>query len=110
MEIKNGKQRSSEIRQGSQRGKFESESRSMGTFQSVSTEHGSYPVATAREDRDKANTSRRKPINGISGKIVSQLIEETEKQLAYHEQQAEVLRERLKELKQVSENNTIGTE
>jgi hypothetical protein len=101
MESKNGKNGSSKFRQGSQGSQLESESRSVGAFSAASSQHGSYPIATLRADSDKPNTvvTGEQSIGELSGKLVSQLIDETEKQLAYYEQQADVLRERLQELK-----------
>jgi hypothetical protein len=112
MEIKNGENRSSKVWQRSERSELESESRSVGTFPAVSAEYGSYQVRTGREDSNKSDTfiSGEQSIGEISGKIISQLINETEKQLAYHEEQAEVLRERIQELKQFSEVSTAITE
>ncbi|MEH2236016.1 hypothetical protein [Nostoc sp.] len=107
MKSTNGKQRTSEG-QRYERGQPESEPRGMGAFPGTSSEYGSYEVGTSGEDSHKSN-----PViaggcttNQISGKLVSQLIDETEKQLAYYEEQVEVLRDRLKELKQIPETLT----
>ncbi|BAY74166.1 hypothetical protein NIES25_05760 [Nostoc linckia NIES-25] len=108
MEIKNGRKRSSKVRQGDERSQSKSQSGSVGTVSDIGAEHGTYPIRTSGEDSNErdSNTSRSFANNTIPGKIISQLVEETEKQLAYHEQQAEILRNRLRELKQVNLNHT----
>ncbi|MEH1801395.1 MAG: hypothetical protein V7K64_27000 [Nostoc sp.] len=105
MTIKNGKQRSSEVRQGCEGSQFEGEPRSLGAFSCISGESWTYSLPAVREDCNESNTviPGEWTVSGISGKLVSQLVNETEKQLAYYEQQAEILRERLKELKQIPE-------
>ncbi|MCC5641328.1 hypothetical protein LC593_37150 [Nostoc sp. CHAB 5844] len=107
MEVKNAKQRKAE-RQRNERSKPESESRSMGTFSGVSANDGSNQIRIGGKNSDESNTSvaGEQSSSEISGKIIRQLVDETEKQLAYHEQQAELLREMLKELKQVPEVHT----
>ena len=90
---------------GSKRSQSESESSSMGTFSGSSVEHGSNQIRVSREDRDKSNiavTVQQSP-EGIAGKIVRQLVEETDKQLAYHKEQVKALEGRRKELEQISE-------
>ena len=106
MEIKNGGQRSSEVWQGSKGSQSESEPRSVGAFSTTSTGDGSYQVGAGRKDSDKSNTlvAAQHRANQVTGKFVSQLIDETEKQLAYHEQQTELLRNRLQELKQIPDS------
>ncbi|MDZ8135137.1 MAG: hypothetical protein RM049_07510 [Nostoc sp. DedQUE04] len=108
MEIKNGRKRSSEVRQRNKGSQFESQSRSMGTLSETSAEPGTYSLGTSGEDSNKrdSHTSRSFTNNSIPGKIISQLVDETEKQLAYHEEQAEILRDRLKELKEVTISHT----
>ncbi|MBN3924020.1 hypothetical protein [Nostoc sp. NMS4] len=80
----------------------------MGAFPGTSSEYGSYKVGASREDSDKSNTvvTGGCTTSQIPGKLVSQLIDETEKQLAYYEEQVEVLKDRLKELKEIPENLT----
>ena len=82
METTNGKNGSSEFRQGSKRSQLESESRSVGAFSAASSEHGSYQIATLRTDSHKPDTvvTGQHSIGELSGKLVSQLIDETEKQ------------------------------
>ncbi|MEH2287153.1 hypothetical protein [Nostoc sp.] len=106
MTIKHGKQRTSEVRQRCEGSELEGESRSLGTFSRFGGESGTYPLSVTREDCNKPDTvvSGEWTVSGIPGKLISQLIDETEKQLAYYEQQSEALRERLKELKQIPEN------
>ncbi len=92
-------------RTGNQGGKLKSESRCLGTFSGVSTEHGTYQIRACGEDSHKSDISvlRGESVEGIAGKLLSQLICEADKQLAYHEQQASLLRQRIEELKQISE-------
>ncbi len=86
--------------------KLESKSRCLGTLPGVSTEYGTYKVRTGREDSHEPNTSilGSESIEGIAGKLISQLICEAKKQLAYHEQQTALLRDRIQELEKISEN------
>ncbi|BAZ49582.1 hypothetical protein NIES4103_21940 [Nostoc sp. NIES-4103] len=105
MEVNNAKNRSSEVRQRSQRSELKGKPRSVGAFSRVSTRDGSDQIGVGREDSNQSDTfiSGEQSADQIAGKLISQLIDETEKQLAYHEQQAQVLRQRLKELKQISD-------
>jgi len=106
MEGKNGRERSSEVWERSQGSKSKGESRSMGAFPTSSESYGSNQIGTCRKDSDKSDTlvAAKHSANEVTGKFVSQLIDETEKQLAYHEQQTELLRDRLKELRRIPEN------
>lgn len=106
MTVKHGNQRPSKVRQGCKRSELKGEPRSLGAFSSIGRELRAYSLSTVREDSDAPNTvvTGEWAISGISGKLVSQLISETEKQLAYYEQQSETLRERLKELRQIPES------
>ncbi|WP_138500926.1 hypothetical protein [Nostoc sp. PA-18-2419] len=103
MERKNGKNRSPKIGQRSYRSELKSASGSVGAISGTSTDSGTYKIATFRENSDKSDIdiSRQRSSSGITGEVVGQLIEETEKQLSYHEQQADLLRNRLKELRQI---------
>ena len=107
MELKDGKNRTSEDRQSSNIGNFEARSGSLGEFSISSTEHGHDEVRASGENSEQGNTvtSAQQSLNGIPGKIAGQLITETEKQLAYHEQQVEVLKDRLQELKDFTNIN-----
>lgn len=103
MDMNDGKSRSSEVRQGDDIGNPESRSRCMGTFQGFSAKDGTYQIATSGEDSYKSNisTTGEQSDTSISGKIIRQLVNETEKQLAYHKSQVETLESRLEELKAV---------
>lgn len=105
MESENGKNRSSQVWERHKRGQPESESRSVGSLSGVGGKHESYQVRVGRENSYKTDTlvPREQSGEGITGKIIGQLVGETEKQLAYHEQQVELLKRRLEELKQFSE-------
>ena len=107
MEVKHGENGTSEDRKNSNIGNLEGQSRSLGAFSSSSSEHGHDEVRASRENSQQGNSAatERQSLNGITGKIAGQLITETEKQLAYHEQQVEVLKDRLKELKDFTNIN-----
>lgn len=102
MEKKNAK-RSSEFKKEPQDSQLETRSRSLGTVSRPSRKDGSYKVRVSRENSNESNyfVRRKLPSGGISGKALRQLVDETEKQLAFYEQQAEALRVRLEELKQI---------
>jgi hypothetical protein len=108
MELENVQSRSSKIRESSNIRDFKGESRIVGDAPKSSSEHGSYQVGTGGEDCNESNpvVPQGWTVSGIPGKIIGQLTDEVEKQLAYHEQQAEVLRDQLRELKQIPESLT----
>jgi len=91
---------------GNQGSKFKSQLQRLGTFSGVGTESGTYQVGTCGKDSHESDISivGGASSEGIGGKLLSQLIAEASKQLAYHEQQATLLRARVEELKQVSES------
>ncbi|PHJ56048.1 hypothetical protein VF14_36975 [Nostoc linckia z18] len=103
MERKNGKNRSPKIGQRSYRSELKGTSRSVGAIPRASANYGTHQIAAFRENSNKSNTniSRQYSDGAVTGEVVSQLIEEAEKQLTYHEQQAELLRDRLQELRQI---------
>lgn len=105
MTVKNAKNRSPQIGEGSHVGDFKSQSRSLGTSPGAGSEHGTYQVRVSGENSDQPNTSfsGQNSNAAIPGKIISQLIDENEKQLAYHEQQVELIKQRIRELKQIPE-------
>ncbi|MDZ8136311.1 MAG: hypothetical protein RM049_13545 [Nostoc sp. DedQUE04] len=105
MEKINGKNRSSQPSKKRQNSQLEVRNGSLGTFPGGSSEYGFNQIPVGREDSDKPNifVSGQWSTHGIPGKIVGQLIEENEKQLAYHEQQAELIRGRIKQLKEIPE-------
>ncbi|MEH2164553.1 MAG: hypothetical protein V7K38_26755 [Nostoc sp.] len=77
----------------------------MGSTSTISGEHGNDKIGVSRESgqqRDTASTGERSS-NGITGEIVRQLIQETERQLAYYKTQASELEARLQELHQLDE-------
>ena len=78
----------------------------MGTFSGVGAESGTYQVGTCGKDSHESDISvvGGGSSEGIAGKLLSQLIAEANKQLAYYEQQATLLRVRVEELKQISES------
>jgi hypothetical protein len=105
MVVNNGKNRTPKIGQGDDIRNAESRPERMGIFPIVSQRHGTYEVSVSGNDSNEADTviSRGERYKGISGKLIGQLIEETQKQLAYHRTQTEVLEERLCELKEAFE-------
>jgi hypothetical protein len=104
METKNGRKRTTKIGQRDKRSKSKSQPRGVGTVSESGAEYGTIQIGASRKDSDQGNSDTRGSFsnNPIPGKIVSQLVEETEKQLAYHEQQTEILRKRLNELKEIN--------
>ncbi|WP_029637099.1 MULTISPECIES: hypothetical protein [Nostocales] len=106
MEVKNGRKRTSQIGERSEGSELESQPRSMGAFPAVSSGNGSFEIGASRKDSNESNTviTGKHPVDEITGKFVSQLIDETEKQLAYYEDQAELLKTRLEELRRIPEN------
>ncbi len=108
MKVKDGKNGTTEDEGRSERRKPKSEPRSLGDVSNSSGEYGTYSVSAFGGNSYEQNTfiAGERTDERIAGKLVRQLIEETEKQLAYYEQQADALRKRLQELKKVSETTT----
>jgi hypothetical protein len=79
--------------------------RSVGAFPNTSQKHGTYQITAGREDSDQPDTvaTGEQSAIGITGKIHSQLTNEIKKQLAYHQQQVEILKDTLTQLEQISE-------
>jgi hypothetical protein len=102
MEIEDAEQRSSKGER-SKRRQPEGESGSVGTLSRVGALNGDYKVGTSRKDSDTSNTlvAGERTSGEVAGEAINQLIDETEKQLAYYEQQAEILRDRLEELRRI---------
>jgi hypothetical protein len=78
---------------------------SLGTVQLASGKSGVNPIGTSGENCLQGDTSvsPNPSFSAIAGKIASQLINEAEKELAYYQTQAEVLKERIQALKTISE-------
>lgn len=110
MELKDGENRKTKVNKGSKNSKSKSNLRSLGDVPVSSSEHGNYPIGIGGTYSNQSDTtaSGKQRLDEISGKLISQLIEETEKQLAYHQQQVESLQTRLQELKEIYdvENNS----
>ncbi|MEH2310741.1 MAG: hypothetical protein V7K35_04770 [Nostoc sp.] len=106
MENQNGKNRSSQLSEKSQNSQFEIRDGSLGTLPRTSPKHGFNQITIGGKDSDEPNSLviGQWSDNGISGKIIGQLIDENEKQLAYHEQQAELIKDRIKQLKEIPES------
>lgn len=106
MGIKNAKDRSSKKRQSSDIRNFESNTRIVGVTSTISPESRNDQIGVSGENSQQTNTfsSRKRSSSGITGKIVRQLIEETERQLAYYKTQATELEARLQELYELSED------
>ncbi len=85
--------------------KLKSQPGCVGTFSRIGAGLGTHQVGTGRENSYGTDTSilRGQSIERLAGKLVGQLINETEKQLAYHDQQSQLLKSRLQELQQLSE-------
>ncbi len=105
MEVKNGRKRTPQVGERSERSELKSQPGSMGAIPTTSSGNGSYQVRTGGENSNESNTliAGKHPANEVTGKFVSQLIDETEKQLAYYEEQAGLLRKRLEELRRIPE-------
>jgi hypothetical protein len=110
--INNGKQRSPQQEGSNQISHIKSEPRSMGVIPAFGRELGHYEIGTGRKDSDEPDAAYRGEWtnSGISGKIIGQLIDENEKQLAYHQeqcyyhqQQINNVQGRLETLKQIPE-------
>lgn len=106
MELNNDKQRTPKIREGSKGSKFEGESTSVETLSNSCRNTGVNTFPVSGENSQQRNTAiRRKQSSiGITGEVINQLVQETEKQLAYHSDQVKVLERRLKELSQISDS------
>ncbi len=110
--INNGKQRTPQQTGSNQIGHFKSESGGLGIIPGFGGELGNYKIGTSRKDSHESDTCfGERTDSGISGKIVSQLIEENERQLAYHEeqcyyhqQQIKSIQDRIQNLKQIPES------
>jgi hypothetical protein len=104
MRLNDGKNRPPEIRQSSNISNVETESRVLGVTSTISIEPGNDKIRFGGEDSERRDTfsTREQSSNEISGKIASQLINETEKQIAYHKNQASELEARLEELHQLA--------
>ncbi len=78
---------------------------SLGTVQLASGKSGVNPIRTGGENCIQGDTSvsPNSSSSAVVGKIASQLIEEAEKELAYHQTQAEVLKDRIQALRAISE-------
>lgn len=107
METEHGKNGTAQEREGRHNNFRDSESFSgvLGTTQATSAGNGTYQVGASREDSQGTNTFilGGGSSEGIAGKLIGQLINETEKQLAYYDQQSQLLKSRLQELKEISE-------
>ena len=110
MEQINGKDRSPQPQEESENSKFTFGVGSLGTIPESSFKHESYEVRVSRENSNESNNlvAGERALDGVGGKLVRQLVNETEKQLAYHqqqseyhEQQAELLKQRLEDLKEI---------
>ncbi|MHC5768939.1 MAG: hypothetical protein ACYTXI_25615 [Nostoc sp.] len=111
--INNGKQRSPQQEGSNQISHLESEPRGMGIIPAFGGEFGDYKIGTGRKNSDEPDTSfgGEWTDRGIPGKILGQLIDENEKQLAYHQeqcyyhqQQIKNIQDRLENLKQIPES------
>jgi len=105
MDIKDGENRATKDETGCERGKFEGKSRCLGVIPVFSRTDGSYQIGAGGENCDGTDPliAGEFTDSGIPGKIASQLVEDAEKQLAYHQQQAEVITERIHLLRQIVE-------
>ncbi|MBG1263085.1 hypothetical protein [Nostoc commune] len=105
MEKINGKERPPQLSNKPQDRQLKVRVGSLGTVSDNGSRDGTYKIAVSGENSDKSNilVEGQQPLSGIPGKIVGQLIHENEKQLAYHEEQAQLIKDRIRELKQIPE-------
>ncbi|GJD16351.1 hypothetical protein RIVM261_013070 [Rivularia sp. IAM M-261] len=93
------------VRKKRKDGKLNSVSGSVGDVPLTSSKTGDDQVGVCGDDSERRITYVANPGAANIGKLLDQLIEETQKQLAGCEQQAEVLRLRLDELKKLKDGN-----
>ena len=107
MDDKNGKNGKTEDERGSQRSQLESEPKCLGVISVSGRELGTHQIGTRGENRHEPDTfvSGKLTDSVIAGKIAGQLVEEAEKQLAYHEEQVEVIREQLHVLREIAKTS-----
>jgi hypothetical protein len=110
--ITNGKQRTPQQKGSDQISLIESEPRGMGIIPAFGGKLGDYEIGAGRKDSNEPNTvsAGEWTDGGISGKLISQLIDENEKQLAYHQEQcyyhqkqAKKVQDTLERLRQIPE-------
>lgn len=108
MGLVHGKNRTTEVWENSNIRHIESHPRILGDAPTISPELGNDSIGASRKNSDQTNSAiDRKPTgHGIAGKIIGQLINETARQLAYHETQVTELKTRLEELRQLAEDST----
>ena len=78
----------------------------MGAIQTTSSKPGIYQIGASGKNSQKRDTIINSKLSsyGIPGKIISQLIEKLQEQLAYHEQEVKEIKNQIDELNQFSEN------
>jgi hypothetical protein len=103
MENLDGTNGTPEDRENSYIRNFEDRSDSLGKVARNGSRNEHDKIRVGGENRDKTDTtiSRECTNVGLSGKIVGQLIDETEEQLAYYRKQVEELEDRLGHLRQI---------
>jgi hypothetical protein len=101
-----GKNRPSEKRESGHIRDFESDSGIMGSTSTISRESRNDEIRVSGESGQQADTAStgKRSSNGVTGEIVRQLIQETERQLAYHKTQTSELEIRLQELHQLDKD------
>ncbi|MBN3911088.1 MAG: hypothetical protein HWQ35_32470 [Nostoc sp. NMS1] len=110
--ITNGKQRTPQQKGSNQTSHVKSEPRGMGIIPAFGGKPGDYEIGTSRKDSNEpdAVSPGEWTDGGISGKLIGQLIDENEKQLAYHQEQcyyhqtqAQKVQDTLERLRQIPE-------
>ncbi|WP_414544301.1 hypothetical protein [Nostoc sp. CCY0012] len=106
MGITDAENRSSKKRESGDIRNSQSNTRIMGSTSPDGCQSGNDKIRISGENRQQTNTFGfgEGTENRISGKIVRQLIKETERQLAYHKIQASELETRLNELHELTED------
>lgn len=105
MEVQNGQNRPPQFSKQSKDSKPKTRVGSLGSFSGVSTEYGADKIAASREDSYQSDTAitGQRTDEGLPGEVVAQLIDENEKQLTYHQQQIELIKARIEDLKRIPE-------
>nr|WP_017652306.1 hypothetical protein [Fortiea contorta] len=106
MRTENAKNRSPKNREGGDIGDFEGKSGVVGVSSEASRKSWNDEIGISGENSRQEDTpsAREQSSSGINGKIVRQLIKETERQLAYYKDQTTELETRLQELLQLNQD------
>ncbi|NJN13168.1 MAG: hypothetical protein HC836_19590 [Richelia sp. RM2_1_2] len=105
--VKNGEKRQTKIKSECENSQFDDIAGGVGNVQEPSPRGGINPFRTTRNDSQESKTNTQYRESTASGKILSELVDETQKQLAFHEQQVEVQKRRLENLAKLTKEFDI---